>query len=140
MCSVLGLEPFSASSISSFNLLTCHYDMNAYHREAYIDPSISLSWSDFLRRNILGSLNNGNPTLESARILFAMLTLSDRVDVSTRPGVCLQSTKDLSKGLINLSDVICALGHGEPRPHPPPNISQERKIAFLEFELKSLQK
>lgn len=92
ICLVLGLKPFPTSNMFSFNLLTCQYDKNAYHREASIDPFIPLSkgqasksrlksfyksWSDFLRRNILGSLNNGNPTLEYARILYARLTLFD---------------------------------------------------------------
>lgn len=185
ICLVLSLEPFSVSDMSSFNLLICQYDKNTYHREAYIDPFIPLSkgqasksrlkpfyksWSDFLCRNILGSLNNGNPTLESARILYAMLTLFDvpfgylifkpifsktnshgkqqrgstihsclitlmcqRIGVPTGHGdMSLRSTKDLSKCLMNLSDVMCAIAHGEPCPHPPSNISQERKIAFLE--------
>lgn len=31
-------------------------------------------WLDFIRMNVLGLSNNGNPTLESVRILFAMLS------------------------------------------------------------------
>lgn len=66
--------------------------MKAYHREAYLDLSVSLiqnqasksrlklfhrNWSDFLRINVLGTFNNGNPTLESAKVLHAMLSLSN---------------------------------------------------------------
>lgn len=34
-------------------------------------------WSDFIRRNFLGTSNNGNLTLESAKILHVMVSLSD---------------------------------------------------------------
>ncbi|RXH78285.1 hypothetical protein DVH24_001803 [Malus domestica] len=60
ICSVLGLDVSTA-----FNTVTCHYDMNAYHYEAYLDSSIPL---------VKGLTNNGNPTLEFTKILFAMLS------------------------------------------------------------------
>ncbi|KAB2634113.1 S ribonuclease [Pyrus ussuriensis x Pyrus communis] len=44
------------------------YDLSVYHRKAYADLLIPF---------IKGTSNNGNPTLESARILFAMLTHCD---------------------------------------------------------------
>lgn len=36
ICSIFELDISSASDISSFNTVTYHYDMNAYHREAYL--------------------------------------------------------------------------------------------------------
>lgn len=39
---VLELGPFFTSVLSSYNLVTCQYDMIAYHREAYVDSSILL--------------------------------------------------------------------------------------------------
>lgn len=36
ICSIFERDISSASDISSFNTVTCHYDMNAYHREAYL--------------------------------------------------------------------------------------------------------
>ncbi|RXH68710.1 hypothetical protein DVH24_031043 [Malus domestica] len=121
----------------SFNLITCHYDIHVYHHQAYLDSSIPLVknqvsksclqhfyrlWSVCLRRNFLGSSNNGNPTLEAARVFYVMMSLSD---VSFRP------TKELDKGLMNLSNMMSTIAHGDPCPPPPPNASQERKIAHL---------
>ncbi|RXH70848.1 hypothetical protein DVH24_015470, partial [Malus domestica] len=76
----------------SFDLITCHYDNDAYHHQAYLDSFILLVkneasklslkpfyrlGSDFLRRNVLGTLINGNPTLEAVRVLYAMMSLTD---------------------------------------------------------------
>ncbi|CAN6712747.1 unnamed protein product [Malus baccata var. baccata] len=144
ICVVLGLEPSSAVDMYNFNLITCHYDMKTYHREAYLDTSIPLNWFDFLWRNILGSSNNGNSTLESAKVLHGMLSQSyQSFLVSNKEALqftCLiillcqcvgvpsrlvdiypWSTKDLDKGLIDLSNVMYAIAHGDPYPPYPPN-------------------
>lgn len=32
ICDILGLEPFNASNIHSFDLINYHYDIHVYHR------------------------------------------------------------------------------------------------------------
>lgn len=92
ICTMLELDPSSAFMSSKYNVASNQYDLRAYHREAYVDPSIPLIksqvsksrlkpfyriWFDFIRGNVLGTSYNGNPTLESARVLFAMLIHCD---------------------------------------------------------------
>lgn len=79
ICFIFGLDVSTASDISIFNTVTCHYDMIAYHREPYLDSFIPLvkrqasksrlkpvyrTWLDFICRNVLGSSNKGNPTFK----------------------------------------------------------------------------
>ncbi|KAB2625984.1 hypothetical protein D8674_017644 [Pyrus ussuriensis x Pyrus communis] len=79
-------------NMHSFDLITCQYDIYAYHCQAYLDSSILLVknqvsksslkpfyrlGSNFLRRNVLRTLINGNPTLEAARVLYVMMSLSN---------------------------------------------------------------
>ncbi|KAB2626536.1 hypothetical protein D8674_020154 [Pyrus ussuriensis x Pyrus communis] len=40
---------------------------------------------------------------------------------------------------MNLSNVMCAVAHGDPRPRPQPSASQDKEIAFLETDLQSLR-
>ncbi|RXH68707.1 hypothetical protein DVH24_031040 [Malus domestica] len=92
ICDILGLDLSNASNMHSFDIITCHYDIHVYHHQAYLDSSIPLVknqvsksrlqhlyrlWSVCLRRNVLGSSNNGNHTLEAARVFYAMMSLSD---------------------------------------------------------------
>ncbi|TQD75018.1 hypothetical protein C1H46_039458 [Malus baccata] len=51
-----------------------------------------------------------------------------------------RSTKELDKGLMNLSNVMSIVAHGDPRPPSLPNASQERKIAHLKSELNFIRK
>ncbi|KAB2608598.1 hypothetical protein D8674_011766 [Pyrus ussuriensis x Pyrus communis] len=160
------LEPFNASNIHSFDLITYHYDIHVYHRQAYLDSSVALvknqvsksrlkplyrPWAYFLRRNVVGSSNKGNRTLEATRVLYAMMSFSNMpfgfpnfsfnhcVGVPFHPDdVCPRSTKELDKGLLNLSNVMSTISHGDLHLSSPPNASQERNIAYLESELYSL--
>ena len=62
--------------------------------------------------------------------------LCERVGVPTRPDdLYPKSTKALDKGIMNLSNVMYVVAHGEPRPPPPPSAFQDMKIAFLESKL-----
>ncbi|RXH94208.1 hypothetical protein DVH24_023892, partial [Malus domestica] len=148
ICDILGLELSKVSNMHSLYLITCHYDIHAYHRKAYLDSFIPLCQS--LALSI--SINYGNPTLEAARVLYAMLSLSDVPSVPTNnnvvprfilrigfpfhlDNVCPRSTKELDKGFINLSNMMSAVAHGDLRPPPPPNASQETKIAHLDHSL-----
>ncbi|CAN6716181.1 unnamed protein product [Malus baccata var. baccata] len=119
--------------------------MRANHREAYVDSSTPLvkgqlsksrfklfynNWSYFLCRNVLGSSNNGNPTLESAKVLFGMLTSCDvPLFLSHFCDNCPRTTKDLDKNLMGLSNVMI----------PPPNVSQEKKISYLDSSTHNLK-
>ncbi|KAB2611889.1 hypothetical protein D8674_019921 [Pyrus ussuriensis x Pyrus communis] len=88
---------------------------------------------------VLRSSNNGNPTLEAARVFYAMMSLSDRTGVPFHPGdVYPKSTKELDKGLMSLSNVMSTVAHSDPSLPHHPNASQERKIAYLESELNSI--
>ncbi|TQD76568.1 hypothetical protein C1H46_037898 [Malus baccata] len=109
ICTILYLDLSFASVSSKYNVATSQYHLNAYQYDAYVDPYIPLFndqvskshlkpfnriWSNFICRNVLGTSNNDNPTLDS----------------------------------------------GDPRPFPPPNASQDSKIAYLEFETNFLRK
>ncbi|KAB2595627.1 S ribonuclease [Pyrus ussuriensis x Pyrus communis] len=54
--------------------------------------------------------------------------------------ICPRTTKDLDKNLMNLSNVMSVVTQSGPRSAPPPNVSQERKIAHIEFKINSLRK
>ncbi|KAB2597360.1 S ribonuclease [Pyrus ussuriensis x Pyrus communis] len=100
-------------------------------------------WFDFIRGNVLGTSYNGNPTLESARVLFAMLIHCDmsfgflifksiigstihpclitqlckRAGVQKRPDdLCPRTIKDLDRNIINLSNVMYDVAQVNPRP------------------------
>lgn len=193
ICTVLELDLSSATVSSKYNVATSQYDLSAYHHESYVNPSIPLVkghvskshlktfykiWSDFIRRNVLGTSNNSNPTVKSARVLFAMLTpcdvpfgflifksimskskhagthqkgstihpclitqLCEHASVKKSPNdLCPRTTKDLDRNVMNLSDVMCVVAQGDPKPVPQPNASQDRKIAYLESTINSLRK
>ncbi|TQD90590.1 hypothetical protein C1H46_023833 [Malus baccata] len=94
ICDILGLDLSNASNIHAFDLIICHYDMKAYHREVPFRSD----------------------------------------DVWPR------STKDLDKGLINLSNMMCVLLLMVILILLYHQMSLKREIADLESELSSLRK
>ncbi|KAB2614198.1 S ribonuclease [Pyrus ussuriensis x Pyrus communis] len=122
---VLELDPSSASMSSKFNIATSQYDLSVYHRKAYADLLIPL---------VKGTSNNGNPTLESARVLFAMLTHCD-VPFSF---LIFKSILSKSKraGTHQRGSTIHLY---QPHHQLPPWIGKW-KITYLKFEINSLRK
>lgn len=66
--------------------------------------------------------------------------LSKCVGVPSRfDDLCARSMKDLEKGLMNLSDVMCAAVYGDLHLLPSLSVSQERKFVYLS-EINSLHR
>ncbi|RXI04898.1 hypothetical protein DVH24_039172 [Malus domestica] len=154
ICDILGLDLSNASNIHAFYLIICHYDMKAYHRESHL-KLFYRNWSDFICINVLGTSNNGDPTSKLTKVLHAMLKeqhgsivhlclitlIYKRDEVPFRSDdVWPQSTKDLDKGLINLSNMMCVLLLMVILILLYHQMSLKREIDDLESELSSFRK
>ncbi|KAB2600546.1 hypothetical protein D8674_028830 [Pyrus ussuriensis x Pyrus communis] len=67
-------------------------------------------------------------------IIWDDLTVLDAI-LSDNLMNCYNLHKDLDKGLIDLSNMMCVVAHGDPYPLLSPNVSQGRKIAVLSLSL-----
>ncbi|CAN6542024.1 unnamed protein product [Malus baccata var. baccata] len=54
--------------------------------------------------------------------------------------LCLKTTKDLHRNMMNLNNVMCVIAQGDPGPVSSSTASQDRKIAYLESEVNSFRK
>ncbi|KAB2630982.1 hypothetical protein D8674_008501 [Pyrus ussuriensis x Pyrus communis] len=104
-------------AIRSYDLIEKYklhrYDMKAYHREAYVDSFTSLV--------------KGQVSKSHLKLFYKIWSNF----------LCRNVLGSSNNGLNNVMSVVA---QGQPRPVLPPNVSQEKKIAYLESKINSLRK